>query len=40
VMRLRHAQVYSWIENDVNLRLIGDLSRSEMIRIIESISSN
>ena len=40
VMKLRHAQVYSWLENDINLRLIGDLSRSEMIRIIESISSN
>lgn len=40
VIKLRHAQVYSWIENDINLRLIGDLSRSEMIRIIESISSN
>ena len=40
VMKLRHARVYSWLENDINLRLIGDLSRSEMIRIIESISSN
>ena len=40
VMKLRYAQVYSWIENNINLRLIGDLSRSEMIRIIESISSH
>jgi len=40
VIKLRHAQVYRWIENDINLRLIGDLSRSEMVRIIESISSN
>ena len=42
VMKLRHAQVYSWFENDINLRLIGDsnLSRSEMVRIIESIGSD